>query len=66
LEEVVENTLEVAGAEDAELITLYFGWDVREQQANKMAEAIRERFGTHEVQVMRGGQPLYPYIISVE
>lgn len=66
LEEVVEHTLESADADNAEIITLYFGWDVREPQANKMAELLRERFSNAEVQVARGGQPLYPYIISVE
>jgi len=66
IEEVVEHTLELSGAENAEIITLYFGWDVREPQANKMAEHLRERFNGAEVQVARGGQPLYPYIISVE
>lgn len=67
LEDVVIQTLEAAGADQAEVITLYFGWDVREAQAHKMAETLRERFqNISEVQVNRGGQPLYPYIISVE
>ncbi len=67
LEDVVIQTLEAAGADQAEVITLYFGWDVREAQAHKMAEELRKRFSNvSEVQVNRGGQPLYPYIISVE
>jgi len=66
VEEVIEQTLESADAENAEIITLYFGWDVREPQAQKMADRLRERFTSVEVQVARGGQPLYPYIISVE
>jgi hypothetical protein len=66
LEQVIEQTLENADAGNAEIITLYFGWDVREIQANRMADFLRERFSNAEVQVARGGQPLYPYIISVE
>lgn len=66
LEEVVQNTLESADADNAEIITLYFGWDVRQPQAEKMADHIRDRFSNAEVQIARGGQPLYPYIISVE
>lgn len=66
IEDVVHEMLMLAQADRAELITVYYGWDVRESQANKMAEQVRERFNSAEVQVVRGGQPLYPYIISVE
>nr|MCU0466746.1 DAK2 domain-containing protein [Anaerolineae bacterium] len=66
IEDVVHEMLMLAQADRAELITVYYGWDVREAQANKMAEQVRERFDHAEIQVVRGGQPLYPYIISVE
>ena len=63
---VVKNLLSGADAAKADLITLYFGDAVREPQANKLAEALRTAYPSPEIQVVRGGQPLYPYLIGIE
>lgn len=63
---VVTETLDGAGAADSDLLTLYFGEAVREAQAHKLADALHIRFPRPEIQVVRGGQPLYPYLISLE
>ena len=63
---VVETVLGKGEAHNADLITLYFGDVVREPQANRLAETLRNKFPGPEVQVVRGGQPLYPYLISIE
>jgi len=63
---VVESVMRIGEARNADLVTLYFGDAVREAQANKLADLLRERFPGPEVQVVRGGQPLYPYLISIE
>jgi dihydroxyacetone kinase-like predicted kinase len=64
-----EATLEalsgVAGG-GTSLITLYTGGATRETDAAALADAIRERFPTHEVDLHYGGQPHYDYIVSVE
>ncbi len=52
--------------EDSELISLYYGADVKEEDAQKMAQSIEEVCPECEVEVNYGGQPIYYYMISVE
>jgi len=55
-------------AEDNEeaMITLYYGEDVSEEDAEAMSEAIQEKLPDAEVILCHGGQPLYYYYIAVE
>lgn len=55
-----------AGAQDNEIITLYYGSDVTPAAAQEMHSRVRREFPEQEIETHRGGQPLYPYIISVE
>ncbi len=48
------------------LITLYWGADTHEAEANGAAEELQKRFNHVEVEVVFGGQPHYNYILSVE
>lgn len=66
IDDVVNDLLAAAGAANADLVTLYFGESVREPQANKLAETLRTAYPTPEIQIVRGGQPLYPYLIGIE
>jgi len=52
--------------EDAEIVTIIYGEDVSEEEANVFAAFIEEQFEDVEVEVYNGKQPLYPYILSVE
>ena len=52
--------------EDSELISLYYGLETKEEDAEALAERLREEFPDCEVEVNSGGQPLYYYIISIE
>jgi dihydroxyacetone kinase-like predicted kinase len=63
---VALDLLEHMGARDAEILTLYYGRDVTEREAHALAQRARERHGGPDVEVISGGQPHYPYIISVE
>ena len=65
-EEVLFEILNGIVTEDSEFITIYFGEDVKEEDAKKAAEKIEDKFEDAEVFVKYGGQPLYYYIISVE
>ena len=49
-----------------EFITVYYGEDVREEEANAAAETIIGNFPDAEVSVVNGGQPVYYYMISAE
>ena len=49
-----------------EIITLYYGKDVKEDEAEALAEAVRERFPDCDVEVHYGGQPVYYYYVALE
>jgi hypothetical protein len=49
-----------------EIITLYYGNGVRLEQAETLAEVVRQRYPSQEVEVVEGGQPHYHYLISTE
>ena len=62
LEKLAADALE----REAEFISLYFGEDVSEEDAQKAAQVFEERCPGAEVAVLSGGQPVYYYIISME
>lgn len=47
-------------------ITLYFGNEVKEEEANAIAEELSEKYNRCDVDIHYGGQPLYYYIVSLE
>lgn len=49
-----------------EFVTVYYGEDVKEDDANEAAGTITGAFPEAEVSVVNGGQPVYYYMISVE
>ena len=52
---------------EGEIITVYYGRDVDEDEAERIAGMITESVGEDvDVSVISGGQPVYPYIISIE
>ena len=51
---------------DASLLTIYVGRDVRDEDAEAMAQTLRDRHPQLEIELVHGGQPHYPYILSLE
>ena len=52
---------------DAMFVTVIYGEDVSDEQAEELLHAIENKLGSHvEVTLVKGGQPVYYYIISVE
>ncbi len=49
-----------------EIITLYYGQDVSEEDATKLQEAIMEKYPECDVEIHYGGQPIYYYYIAME
>jgi DAK2 domain fusion protein YloV len=64
--EIAQKLLEQMVDEDSELITLFYGNGLREEEAMALKEIIEESFPEHEVEMHWGGQPHYSYFISVE
>ena len=52
--------------EDTDLITIYYGSDVAEEDAQKLCDALAEIYDDCDVELQYGGQPLYYYLIAVE
>jgi hypothetical protein len=52
--------------EDTELITVYYGRDVSEEEAEDVGDLIGEKCPDAEIEISFGGQPIYYYMISVE
>ncbi len=66
---VVDTTvalLEKMLDEDSELITIYYGAEGNEEDADRISRAIRKVNGDLEVEIQYGGQPIYYYFVSVE
>ena len=66
MEDGVFSLLQKMDMDDASLLTLYYGSDVAEADANLLQEKIEASYEDLEVEIYRGGQPLYYYLISLE
>ena len=61
-----EKLVEAMMDEDKVNITLFYGKDVKEEDANELCEKLQEKYPNCDVSVINGGQPVYFYLISVE
>ncbi|MDO4941883.1 MAG: DAK2 domain-containing protein [Lachnospiraceae bacterium] len=68
-QDVSETTLELLKGmvdEDSELISIYYGQDIEEADAEEFVEVLEEAFPDCDVELQKGGQPIYYYVLSVE
>ena len=66
---VEDTALELLGAlvdEDSELISLYYGEEVSEKDAQDFVARIEETYPDMDVDAHFGGQPIYYYVLAVE
>ena len=66
LEPTVMDMMKQFVDEDSAIVSIYFGEDSKEEDANALGEKIGEAFPDVEIEVHYGGQPIYYYVISVE
>ena len=66
IENVTFELIADAVDEDSEVISIYNGADVSEEDAQKLAGRVEEAYPDVDVQCYYGGQPIYYYIVSVE
>lgn len=52
--------------DDSEIICVYYGSEIKEDEASVLEEQIAERFPNVDIDVHYGGQPIYYYFVSVE
>ena len=68
-QDMLQVTKEMVGAmvdETSELISVYYGSDVQEEDAQKLRGELEEAYGDCDIELQYGGQPIYYYVISVE
>ncbi len=66
LEPTVMDMMKQLVDEDSAIVSIYYGEDTKEENANALGEKIGEAFPDVEIEVHYGGQPIYYYVISVE
>ena len=66
MQRVIQEVLQRMRIDRYEIVTLYFGEDVTQREAEETARHIKERYSQLEIEVMNGGQPHYAYVISAE
>lgn len=64
--DVLKELLSSMADEDAEIISIYYGDEVSEADAEAITEYAENAYSDCDVTVFRGGQPIYYYIVSVE
>ncbi len=68
-QDITETTMETLRHmvdEESELISIYYGSDVSEEDARALLSKIQEEFPGCEAELNNGGQPIYYYLLSVE
>lgn len=66
VEETTKDMLAQLVDEDSELISLYFGQEVSEEEAERLSAEIEELYPDADVDTHSGGQPIYYYVLAVE
>ena len=66
VKQVALDMTETMVNEDSALITVYYGSDVTEEEAQALTDEIEAKYSDCDVSMQYGGQPLYYYLIAVE
>ncbi len=64
--DVLNKTLAKLKLKKMEIITIYYGADNTADEAEQVSASIREEYPQLQIEVVRGGQPHYNYIVSIE
>lgn len=64
--DVINQVLAKVDLDKAEVVTIYYGADAEATEAEQVGASLREQYPQLQIEVIRGGQPHYSYIISIE
>lgn len=65
-DQAVLEALKAMVNDESEIITIYYGQDIPEEEAEALAARIRKAYPQVETELQYGGQPIYYYFLSVE
>ncbi len=66
MREITLNMIDEMISDDDELISIYYGSDVEEEDAESIREEVESRHPNCDVELQYGGQPIYYYVVSAE
>ncbi len=66
VEEGLLDLLKKASAEEHELVTLIYGEEMNQSEANRIVDVVRQAYPNLEIELQDGGQPHYQFIVSIE
>ncbi|MCM1039130.1 MAG: DAK2 domain-containing protein [Ruminococcus sp.] len=66
MKEVALAMIDEMMTEEMELISIYYGTDVTEADAGELRDEVEKKYGSCDIELQNGGQPIYYYIVSVE
>ncbi len=66
LQSVAFNMVQKMMSDEFELISIYYGDVITEEQAQRLADQVQAEYNGCDVELQYGGQPIYSYIISAE
>ena len=66
VEQTAKEMLALLVDDESELISLYYGQDILEEDAVRFAKEVEELYPDVDVDMHAGGQPIYYYVLSVE
>ncbi len=66
MKDVTLKMIDEMMSEDMELISIYYGADVTKEDAEGIRDEVEKKYGSCDIELQYGGQPIYYYIVSVE
>ena len=66
IDDTALEMIETMVDEDSGLLSIYYGSDMTEEDAQSLADRFSEKFPLVDVEIHSGGQPIYYYVVSVE
>jgi len=66
VKQVSISLMEEMITDKSEIVTIFYGADITEKEANEILEGLTDRYENIDVELYYGGQPLYYYIFSIE
>ncbi|MBP5410393.1 MAG: DAK2 domain-containing protein [Lachnospiraceae bacterium] len=66
IEDTTLEMIETMVDEESGLLSIYYGSDITEEDAQGLADRFSEKFPLIDVEIHSGGQPIYYYVVSVE
>ena len=66
VKDVLVRSLDKGGISAVEMITIYYGADLQAEQAEEVVKQLKEKYPGKQIELVRGGQPHYFYVVSLE